>query len=323
MHTDLQDIQVLIAHEVKALASYVHHRLQGQGSLLAQLTNYLFKYKGKELRPRLVFLTAGASGGITEKTRRGAALVTLLHHASLVHDDVVDEAIQRRGVQSVNARWGNKAAVLLGDYLLSKSLSIAVEHQDHDFLAIMANTAQTMSEGELLQIAQVHELATTEATYLEIIYKKTAILIAACCAIGALSAHAATKQVDMMYKLGRQIGMAFQIQDDLLDYEGTGALGKATGMDIKEKKITLPLLYALQQATEEDRQRVLYIMRDHNQNPGKVQEVMALVRASGGIAYAQEKMYNYRTKALKLLATCLEPSPYKEALADLIHQTIG
>ncbi|MEM7055931.1 MAG: polyprenyl synthetase family protein [Bacteroidota bacterium] len=322
MESSLQDIQALITTELKALNKYIYKILKRSDLLLGQLTKYLLQHPGKQLRPQLVFLVAGASGGITEKTRRGAALVTLLHNASLVHDDVVDEATHRRGMSSINAIWKNKAAVLLGDYILSSGLRIIVEHQDYDFLETISNTTQAMSEGELLQIEKAHQLAITEAEYLQIIQQKTASLMAACCAIGALSANASGRQADIMYQVGDQLGIAFQIQDDLLDYNSAGKLGKATGMDIKEKKITLPLLYALQQATEHDRQNILHMIKNHGQKPEKVQEIMAFVRSVGGITYAQEMMYGYRRKALELLAVYVQPSPYKKMLTNLIYQVI-
>lgn len=321
MEPSLQDIQALITTELQALEAYVHKRLQGGSFLLNQLTKYLLKRQGKQLRPRLVFLAAGASGSIAAKTRRGAALVTLLHNASLVHDDVVDEATHRRGVRSINAVWKNKAAVLLGDYLLSSGLLIAVEHQDYDFLEIISNATQAMSEGELLQIEKAHQPVITEAEYLRIIQQKTASLMAACCTIGALSANASVDQAAVMYKIGEQLGMAFQIKDDLLDYDRADKLGKATGMDIKEKKITLPLLYALQQASWWKRQEMLQLIRNHSREPSSVQAVMAFVHASEGMAYAQKMMYDYREKALKILGG-LQASPYKEALTSLVYQVI-
>ena len=321
MKPSLQDIQALITTELQALEAYVHKRLQGDSFLLNQLTKYLLKRQGKQLRPRLVFLAAGISGSITEKTRRGAALATLLHNASLVHDDVVDEATHRRGARSVNAVWKNKAAVLFGDYLLSRGLLIAVEHQDYDFLEIISNATQAMSEGELLQIEKAHQLAITEQEYLRITQQKTASLMAACCTIGALSANASVDQAEVMYQIGEQLGMAFQIKDDLLDYGSADKLGKATGMDIKEKKITLPLLYALQQASWRKRKKILQLIRNHSHEPSSVQEVMIFVHTSEGMARAHKVMYEYCEKTLKILEG-LQASPYKEALTNLVYQVI-
>lgn len=323
MEAMLPTIQTLMTTELKALEAYLCTVLAGEGQWLHQLIEHLLKHPGKQLRSRLVLLAAGASGGITAKTRRGAALVTLFHHASLIHDDVVDEATHRRGTRSINALWNNKVAILFGDYLLAKGLRIAVEHQDDDFLDIISSTMQAMSKGELLQLEKARQLAITEVEYLHIIQQKTAQFIAACCTIGALSANASADQAAMLGKIGEHLGMAFQIRDDLLDYNSAANLGKDTGVDIKERKITLPLLYALQQATEEDRQKILHSLKNHSQEPEKVQAVMTFVHTSGGIGYAQEKMYDYREQALQLLATCLRPSPYKEAFTSLINQTIN
>jgi octaprenyl-diphosphate synthase len=326
MQPDIQHAQNRITEELAALNNYLKRSFQETNkSLFDAFIAYLLQAPGKQLRAKLVLLIAGALGNITLQTRRGAALVTALHQASLVHDDVIDEAIDRRGRPSVNAVWGNKKAVLLGDYLLAKAIAMAIEAQDYTLLAMISKAAQAMSEGELLQLEQSSELAITEATYLEIIHKKTASLMAACCSMGALSANATVEQVETMYKIGEQLGMAFQIKDDLLDYLGykdLAKLGKAAGMDIKGKKITLPLIYALQQADEHACQEIRHLISLYSHNPETFQQVVTFVHTLGGITYAQKKMDAYRDKALQLVDSWLQPSPYKKLLAELIYHTL-
>ena len=315
----LSAVQALITQELEALANTVRQQLQHPARSLTQITQHWLQHPGKQLRPQLVFLAAGMSGGITEKTRRGAALVTLLHSATLVHDDVVDEATQRRGLPAINAVWKNQAAVLFGDYLLAQGLLLAAQHQDYDCLEIIAATTRAMSVGELLQLEKARQLDLAEQDYFEIIHQKTAHLLGACLAIGALSAGALTTQVAQLQQLGEQVGMAFQIKDDLLDYGNGGQLGKEVGMDIKQGKITLPLLYTLQHTSQENRQKIEQAL--HQQEPHPVQEVIALVHASGGITYAQKVMRQYRDAALAHLQA-LEASGYQEALRSLIHALI-
>jgi octaprenyl-diphosphate synthase len=282
---------------------------------------YIVKRKGKQMRPMFVFLSAGAaSGGIEEPTYRGAALIELLHTATLVHDDVVDDASHRRGFFSVNALWKNKIAVLVGDYLLSRGLLLSVDNGDFDLLKIVSNAVREMSEGELLQIEKARLMDITEAVYYEIICKKTASLIASCCAVGAASVGASQELVERMRLFGEKVGMAFQIKDDLFDY-GEEEIGKPVGIDIKERKMTLPLIYALNQSSWLERRRIIYIVKNQSDKPKKVREVIEYVKASGGIHYAQEVMNRYIDEAMQLLEA-LPHSAYKTSLKQLVAYTI-
>jgi octaprenyl-diphosphate synthase len=268
-----------------------------------------------------VFLSAGAaSGGIEEPTYRGAALIELLHTATLVHDDVVDDASHRRGFFSVNALWKNKIAVLVGDYLLSRGLLLSVDNGDFDLLKIVSNAVREMSEGELLQIEKARLMDITEAVYYEIICKKTASLIASCCAVGAASVGATQELVERMRLFGEKVGMAFQIKDDLFDY-GEEEIGKPVGIDIKERKMTLPLIYALNQSSWLERRRIIYIVKNQSDKPKKVREVIEYVKASGGIRYAQGVMNRYIDEAMQLLVA-LPDSAYKTSLQQLVAYTI-
>jgi octaprenyl-diphosphate synthase len=326
MQPDIQHTQNVITEELAALNNYLKETFQETNkNLFDPFTEYLLQAPGKQLRAKLVLLIAGALGNITFQTRRGAALVIVLHQASLVHDDVVDEASYRRGRLSINAVWGNKKAVLLGDYLLAKVIAMAMEAQDYTLLTMLSKAAQAMSEGELLQLEQSIQLAITEKTYFEIIYKKTASLIATCCAIGAVSANATVEQVEAMYKVGEQIGIAFQLKDDLLDYlvcNEQAEMGKEAGMDIKGKKITLPLIYALQQAGMQDRQDVYQLISLHSDEPATFQKIADFVHQLGGITYTQKKIERYQHKALELIDAWLPNNPYQKLLRDLICYTL-
>lgn len=316
----LADIQAPIATEIQEFEKRFHQVMESDFSLLNQTTKYLLKQKGKQMRPMLVLLTAGIQGGVTEKTYRGATLIELLHTATLVHDDVVDNAAYRRNSFSINAVWKNKVAVLLGDHLLTKGLLLSVAHKDYDLLEIVSEAVKEMSEGELLQIEKAKQLNMTESVYFEIIRKKTASLIAACFAVGACSAGVPTNQIEKMHSIGEKVGMAFQIRDDLLDY-GTHDIGKPLGIDIREKKITLPLICALKKASWWDRQKVLHILRNHGHKSKKVAQVIEFVKSLGGISYAQKVMNNYYKEAFTA-CQALEDSVYKKALSLLIQYTI-
>lgn len=316
----LADIQVPIATEIKEFEKRFRQAMESKFFLLNQAIKYLLKQKGKQMRPMFVLLTAGIQGGVTEKTYRGATLIELLHTATLVHDDVVDDAAYRRNFFSINAVWKNKVAVLLGDHLLTKGLLLSVAHKDYDLLEIVSEATKEMIEGELLQIEKTKQLNITESLYFEIIRKKTASLIAACFAIGACSAGVTINQIEKMKRIGEKIGMAFQIRDDLLDY-GTYRTGKPRGIDIREKKITLPLIFALEKAAWWDRQKVLHILRNHGHKPQKVAQVIEFVKSLGGISYAQKVMNNYYKEAL-IACQALENSVYKKALSLLIQYTI-
>lgn len=288
--------------------------------LLDQIMKYIIHRKGKQIRPMFVFLTAGAMGGISEATYRGAALIELLHTATLVHDDVVDEANYRRGFFSVNALWKNKIAVLVGDYLLAKGLLLSVENEDFNLLKIVSTAVREMSEGELLQIEKARKLDITEEVYYEVIRQKTATLIAACCAVGAASAERSAEDVEKARLLGEKIGMAFQIKDDLFDF-GTDEIGKPTGIDIKEKKMTLPLIYALNQSSWSTKRHIINLIKNHSSKPEKVNEVIDFVKASGGLEYATKVMQNYVREAYALMQDFPE-STYKTSLHSLVQFTI-
>lgn len=289
--------------------------------LLDKIMGYIVRRKGKQMRPMFIFLSAGTCGGISESTFRGASLIELLHTASLVHDDVVDEANYRRGFFSVNALWKNKIAVLVGDFLLTRGLALSLEHREYELLTIANNAVKEMSEGELLQFEKSRRLDITEETYLEVIRQKTASLIASCCSIGASSSGATPEVVDTMRRFGERIGMAFQIKDDLFDYEDQDVIGKPVGIDIKEKKMTLPLIYALSKSSWMERRRIISIIRNQSHKTKKVKEVIAYVKASGGIEYANKKMKEYHESALELLEV-FPDSAYKRSLVQLVQFTI-
>ncbi|RYF71285.1 MAG: polyprenyl synthetase family protein, partial [Cytophagaceae bacterium] len=280
----------------------------------------IVRRKGKQLRPMFVFLTAGVCGTINDSTYRGAALIELLHTASLVHDDVVDDSNYRRGFFSINALWKNKIAVLVGDYLLARGLSLSLENGDFDLLGIGNRAVRDLSEGELLQLEKARRLDINEDVYYEIIRQKTASLIAACCAMGARSVNATTEMIEIARLFGEKVGIAFQIKDDLFDY-GTAEVGKPLGIDIKEKKMTLPLIYALNKAARSDKRRVINIIKNHSDEPKQVNDVISFVKESGGIEYATVAMQNYVQQAKDLLYK-LPASTYRNSLEGLIQYTI-
>lgn len=289
--------------------------------LLDKITYYIVKRKGKQIRPMFVFLSAGICGGITESTYRAASLIELLHTATLVHDDVVDDSNERRGFFSINALWKNKIAVLVGDYLLSRGLLLSVDHGEFDVLRIVSHSVREMSEGELLQIEKARRLDIQEDVYFEIIRKKTATLIASCCASGAASAGCTPEQVETMRQIGENIGIAFQIKDDLFDYESSGAIGKPTGIDIKERKMTLPLIYTLANTDAKNRSKIINIVKNHNTETAKVEEVISMVKAGNGMKYAEEKMREFRDKALEMLKQFPE-NEYSRSFVELIRYTV-
>jgi octaprenyl-diphosphate synthase len=316
----MQKSQVLVAAEMEALSAQIKALFQHKGHWVQQIAQYAFQAPGKQVRPILVLLVAGVCGGITPKAQRGALLIMLLHQASLIHDDVVDESMHRRAKLSIHAAWSNKAAVLFGDYLLATSLRLATQHQDHDFLALISETAQAMSEGELLQLAQARTFDTTKAIYLEIIYKKTAHLFGTCLAVGATAAGASAARVAAFRQVGEQVGMAFQLKDDWLDYS-TEDTGKSLGTDLKEGKLTLPLIHALQQVPLRDRKAILHTLKHAQRHPQQQEEILSFVRESPGMDYTQAMMRQYQHKALKTLANTAS-SPYQEALCTLIQYII-
>lgn len=316
----IQEIQAPIKNEMGNFEKKFREFMKSRVLLLDKIMSFIVKRKGKQLRPMFVFLTSGITGQITEATYRGAALIELLHTATLVHDDVVDASSYRRGFFSINALWKNKVAVLVGDYLLSRGLLLSVEHGDHDLLKIVSNAVREMSEGELLQIEKARNLDITEDIYFEIIRQKTASLISSCCAVGASSAGADPEIVEKMRLFGEKVGIAFQIKDDLFDY-GNAEIGKPVGIDIKEKKMTLPLIYALQKASWLDKRRIIYIIKNQSEKPRKVSEVIEFVKKSGGIEYATQAMQQYYEEAKNILCT-FPASSYKQSLSLLLRYTI-
>ncbi len=291
-------------------------------ALLNRITYYIVNRKGKQMRPMFVFLTAKLvnNGEVNERTYRGASVIELIHTASLVHDDVVDESYKRRGFFSINALWKNKIAVLVGDYLLSKGMLLSVDHGDFDLLRIISVAIREISEGELLQLEKARRLDIDEAVYYEIIRQKTATLIAACCSLGACSVKPDTIHVETFRKFGELCGMAFQIKDDLFDY-GEEKIGKPTGIDIKEQKMTLPLIYALNNSNAREKSWLINSVKNHNKDKKRVKEVIQFVKDKGGLTYAETKMHEYKSAALTLLETYPD-SPYKEALRLMVTYVV-
>lgn len=289
--------------------------------LLNKITKYVIKRKGKQLRPLLVFLSAKMWGEIHDQTHTAAALIELLHTATLLHDDVVDNSNERRGFFSVYALWKSKATVLVGDFLLAKGLLLSVQNKAYQLLEIVSDAVREMSEGELLQLDKSRKLDITEEVYYEIISKKTASLIAACCATGCASTVNDENIIQEMKKLGYLIGLAFQIKDDLLDYTPSEITGKPTGIDIQEQKITLPVIYSLQKASTSDKKKMIGIFKNYNEDVDKIKWMTEKVIELGGIEYAQQKMKEYHNAALELLNN-FPNSDAKESMKLLIHYTI-
>ena len=318
---NIKEIQQPIAEEMEKLESWFRDSMRSRVSLLDNIMHYIIKRKGKQMRPMFVFLSSKVFAPTTESTYIAASMIELLHTATLVHDDVVDDSSKRRGFWSINAIWKNKIAVLVGDYLLSKGLLLAVDNKEFELLQIMSNSVREMSEGELLQIEKARRLDITEEIYFDIIRQKTATLIAACCAAGANSAKASKEDVEKMRLFGEYTGIAFQIKDDLFDYGSDGeTIGKPTGIDIKEKKMTLPLIYALSKSSFFEKRRIISIIKNHNQNTKKVKEVIDFVIASGGLEYAHKAMLNYKDKALAILKE-FNQNEANQALVDLVIYT--
>jgi octaprenyl-diphosphate synthase len=299
---NINEIKKPIAAEIDVFEEKFKTSMQSSVPLLDRITHYIVKRKGKQIRPMFVFFSASICGGINESTHRGAALVELLHTATLVHDDVVDNSYQRRGFFSINALWKNKIAVLVGDYLLSKGLLLSINNGDFSLLKIVSEAVKQMSEGELLQIEKVRRMDISEAVYYEVIRQKTASLIASCCACGAASAGASDEVVEKMRLFGENIGIAFQIKDDMFDF-GTDDVGKPLGIDIKEKKVTLPLIYALNNSTPGDKKRMIGLVKNHNDDPKKIAEIIAFVKQKGGLEYSEIQMKKYQETAFAILDT--------------------
>lgn len=315
----LDQIKIPIANELDTFEEKFKVSMQSSVPLLDRITHYIVKRKGKQMRPMFVFFSAGLCGGITESTYRGAALVELLHTATLVHDDVVDNSFERRGFFSVNALWKNKIAVLVGDYLLSKGLQLSVDNQEFALLKIVSDAVQQMSEGELLQIEKVRRMDVSEAIYYEVIRQKTASLISSCCAAGAASSGATPEVVEMMKNFGEKIGIAFQIKDDLFDF-GVDDIGKPKGLDIKEKKVTLPLIFALNKASKPIKKQMINLVKNHGDDEAKINQIINFVRESGGLAYAEEQMFLYQQQAFDILYNFPE-SEFRAGLENLVKFT--
>jgi octaprenyl-diphosphate synthase len=311
-----------IVQEMELFEKKFYEAMSSKVALLNRITYYIVNRKGKQMRPMFVFLTAKmlSNGAVNERTYRGASVIELIHTATLVHDDVVDDSNQRRGFFSINALWKNKIAVLVGDYLLSKGLLLSIDHGDFDLLKIISVAVREMSEGELLQIEKARRLDITEAIYYEIIRQKTATLIAACCALGAKSVSEDEVLVEKMRKFGELIGMAFQIKDDLFDYSEE-AIGKPTGIDIKEQKMTLPLIYALNNCTSKEKSWCIDSIKNHNKDKKRVREVIQFVKDKNGLSFAESKMAEFQQEALLLLQGFPE-SIYKDSLTLMVNYVI-
>jgi len=318
----LEQIKAPIAGEMESFEEKFRLSMKSNVALLDKITHYIVKRKGKQIRPLFVFLSAQAMGGINESTHRGASLIELLHTATLVHDDVVDDAFERRGFFSINALWKNKIAVLVGDYLLSRGLLLAIKNKEFRHLEIVSTAVEQMSEGELLQIQESRGVNLKEDVYFEIIRQKTATLIASCCACGAASAGADDEMIERMRQIGEHIGISFQIKDDLFDYGLGGKIGKPTGNDIKEKKSTLPLIYALNNADAATRKKMLRIVKRNSKNKKDVDEVINFVLNSGGIEYADQRMREIADGAIVELQT-LPESDARDSLLELVRYTIN
>jgi octaprenyl-diphosphate synthase len=317
----LQEIQRPIAQEMKAFEAHFREAMRSRTALLDRVMHYIVKRKGKQMRPMFTLLSARMFGPVGESAYTAASLIELLHTATLVHDDVVDGSPLRRGFFSVNALWKNKIAVLVGDYLLSRGLLLAVDRGEFDLLRILSVAVRDMSEGELLQLERSRDLNFREDVYFEIIRSKTASLIAACCASGATAARRPAEEVERMRRFGELTGIAFQIKDDLFDYGAGTDTGKPTGLDIREKKLTLPLIHALQVVPSAQRRWMVQAVKTRNDHGPTVEKLIAMVVESGGVAHARERMLHYRDEALALLHT-FPQSEARDALEGLVHLTV-
>jgi len=319
----VEQIKQPIDYEMELFEQKFHLAMSSKVALLNRITHYIVNRKGKQMRPMFVFLVAKIvnHGEVSERTYRGASVIELIHTASLVHDDVVDDSNRRRGFFSINALWKNKIAVLIGDYFLSKGMLVCIDNNDYDLLKIISVAVREIVEGELLQIDKARKLDITEDVYYDIIRQKTATLIAACCSLGAASVKPNTNDVEQMRKFGELIGMAFQIKDDLFDY-GEEKIGKPTGIDIKEQKMTLPLIYVLNNCTQKEQNWLINSVKKHNKNKARVKEVIAFVKEKGGLAYAVSKMEQFQLEALELLKK-YPNSEYKDSLVLMVNYVIS
>ncbi len=317
----LKEIQAPLKEHLEKFNAFFSKTMESRAPLLNTITKYIVRRKGKQMRPLFVFFTAELCGEISQKTYRAAALIELLHTATLVHDDVVDDSDERRGFFSLNALWKNKISVLVGDYLLSRGMLLSVENEDFELLKIVSDSVKTMSEGELLQIEKARSLNIKEDVYFEIIRQKTASLIASCFSCGASSAGADKETISKLHLIGENIGMAFQIKDDLLDLDVKGKTGKPIGVDIKEKKITLPLIHLLRSSSYLEKRKILKVLKKHNRDSEKVSELINKIIESGSVDYAEKMMDEYKHKALASLSEFPE-SDARKSIEKLIHFTI-
>jgi octaprenyl-diphosphate synthase len=317
----LTDIKAPVKKNMDEFDDIFKLSIKSKVPLLDKIVRYILKQKGKQIRPLFVFLTAKMIGEINKSTYTAASLIELLHSATLIHDDVVDDSNQRRGFFSINALWKNKIAVLVGDFMLSKGLLVALENDEFELLKIVSNATKEMSEGELLQIEKSRFLNIDEAVYFEIIRKKTASLIASCCACGASSVTKDTEIINKMKEFGECVGIAFQIKDDLLDFESPSKTGKPSGVDIKEKKLSLPIIYMLNNMSFLEKRKIMTIIKNHNDEASKVQYVINRVKESQGIDYSFKKMTEYKERALGILAE-FENCDAKNSLEQLVRFTI-
>lgn len=318
----ISQIKLPVEKEMELFEKKFLEAMSSKVALLNRITHYIVNRKGKQMRPMFVFLVAKmvSGGNVNERTYRGASVIELIHTATLVHDDVVDDSNRRRGFFSINALWKNKIAVLVGDYLLSKGLLLSIDNNDFDLLKIISVAVREMSEGELLQIEKARRLDITEEVYYDIIRQKTATLIAACCSLGAASVKQDSGAVEKMRKFGELIGMAFQIKDDLFDY-GNEKIGKPTGIDIKEQKMTLPLIYALNNSTNKEKDWVINSVKNHNKDKKRVNEVIQFVKDKGGLVYAVKRMEEFQQEALVILEE-YPASDYRDSLELMVNYVI-
>lgn len=318
----VSQIKAPISHEMELFEKKFSLFMSSRVALLNKITHFIVNRKGKQMRPMFVFLVAKmvSDGEVNDRVYRGASVIELIHTATLVHDDVVDDSNRRRGFFSLNALWKNKIAVLVGDYLLSKGLLLSIDNDDFDLLKIISVAVREMSEGELLQIEKARKLDITEDIYYEIIRQKTATLIAACCSLGAAAVKPESEHVENMRKFGELIGMAFQIKDDLFDY-GEKKIGKPTGIDIKEQKMTLPLIYVLNNTSSKNKKWLVNSVKNHNKDKKRINQVIEFVKSEGGLDYATQQMKIYQKKALDILADYPE-SEFKSSLTDMVDYVI-
>lgn len=317
----LKEIRQPVNAEMQNFQKRFRDAIQSDVKLLNIISSYILRRKGKQMRPLFVFLTAKMIGNITESTYTAASLIELMHTATLIHDDVVDESYERRGVFSINAIWKSKLAVLMGDYFLARGLLLATKKRDHELLDIVSDTVRQMSEGELLQLQKSRSLNIDLSSYYDVIRKKTATLIASCTASGAKSAGATQQQVEQLYAMGIDIGMAFQIKDDLFDYQPRSLTGKPAGNDLKEKKFTLPLIYALSQSTRSEKRFIVKLISNGKMDSNKIRRIVEFVTEKDGLKFAEEKMNEYKQRAMSALNNYPE-SEARRALEDLIEFSV-